>query len=178
MQTLADRTSLRALRRETRRFHTGAATTELYGAEADASWDIGTDEHGFSTATSRELGRLWGLLFVQAQCDGASRIQLYYGAERRVYTIKDTDYEMVPPPAPLNVDMCRFLARASKLRWDSPGTLDILFADLSLKLMISHEKTDEKPGYVEIRGFTGNPRQLGSPAPEPNAESVQGFQCA
>ncbi len=163
MHNFADRTILRALHRETRQFHTDGATTELYGA--DASWDIGTDEHGFCTATNRELGRLWGLLFVQAQCDGASRMQLYYGAERMIYTIKETDYEMVPPPAPLNVDMCRFLARASNLRWNAPGKLNVSFADLTLELVISHEGFEEKPSYIKISGFTGKPREVSSSSP-------------
>ena len=144
-------------------FHLNEATSELYVTEA--SWDIETDEHGFPAATDRELGRLWGLLFVQAQCDGASRMQLYYGTERMIYTINDADYEMVPPPTPLNVDMCRLLARASKLRLGVPGKLEITFADLALKLEISHENSGEKTCHLEVRGFTGTPCKFdyGSP---------------
>jgi hypothetical protein len=89
-------------------------------------------------------------------------MRLYYGAERMIYTIKDIDHEMVPPPAPLNVDMCRFLARASKLRWDAPGKLEISFADLVLNLVISHEGIEEKPPYIEIRGFSGTPCKVAS----------------
>jgi hypothetical protein len=154
------------LHRETKKFHSDAATAEVSCAEVDASWDIGTfDKLGFRTATSRELGRLWGLLFVQGQWDGVSRIQLFYGAERMIYTIAGADYEMVPPPAPLNMDMCRLLARASKLRWGAPGKLRVSFTDLDLELVISHGKPESSPAYIEISGFTGNVRQAGPTSP-------------
>jgi hypothetical protein len=157
MSLLADRAFLRALHHETKKSHVVHAADKLAGDD-DPDWELGTNMEGFCTATKRELGKLWGMLFVQAQTDGATSIRLHYDADRMIYRINDTDYDMVAPPPPLNTDMCKLLAIAAKTRWGAPGTLPISFADLSIELKVRHGECDSKPAFLEIIGFTGQHR--------------------
>ena len=99
------------------------------------------------------------MLIVQAQCDGATRIRLHYSEAKMYYTIEGTDYEVVPPPAPLNVDMCRLLVKTSRLRWDAPGRLNVPLADAALELVVSHVGSAGIPSYIEVSGFTGTARK-------------------
>jgi len=157
MSLLADRAFLRALHHETKKSHVVHAADELAGDD-ERDWELGTNMEGFCAATKRELGKLWGMLLVQAQTDGATSIRLHYDTDRMIYRINDTDYDMVAPPPPLNTDMCRLLATAAKTRWDLPGMLPISFADLSIDLKVRHGECDSKASFLEITGFTGQPR--------------------
>ncbi len=118
---------------------------------------IDIEVSGFCGVNPTKLGRLCGLILAQAQADGVSRVKLYYGKNRMVYTIQGTDYDMVPCPPPMNVDMARSIVRVSRTSWNAPGSLRISFADLVLELAVAHGNDTEDP-YIEITGFTGSPR--------------------
>lgn len=145
----------RSLGRQAGRLHvTGQTLIEGMDKSMDS---IGMDFQGFYAADDVYLGQLAALLLGQAQAEGASRVQLYYGNNRMVYTIGGTDYDMVPCPPPMNVDYARAMAKAAGIAWDRPGTLTVAFADTELALIVTHHFDAEDP-YLEITGFTGIPR--------------------
>lgn len=117
---------------------------------------IDIDFQGFYSVDEYRLGELAALILGQAQSDGASRIQLYYGKNRMVYTLDHTDYDMVPCPSPMNVDLVRRLGKVSGMKWDAAGLLSVPFGDLPLTLTVTHVPDTENP-YVEIGGFSGKP---------------------
>ena len=130
---------------------------EVENHELDSSMaSIDIDYQGFYAVDEFRLGELAALVLGQAQCDGASRIQVYYGNNRMVYTIGGTDYDMVPCPPPMNVDLVRCIAKMSGLKWDVSGLLSVRFSDCTLTLTATHHMHAENP-YVEIAGFTGEP---------------------
>lgn len=119
---------------------------------------LSVDFEGFLAFRKDHLGELAALILAQAQSDGASRVQLYYGNTKMVYTVKGTDYDMLPCPAPMNVDLVRAFAKASGMTSNHPGLLKVAFADATLSLNISHPADAEDP-CLEITGFTGVPRR-------------------
>ncbi len=118
---------------------------------------IDFDAAGFYHVQLDRLDELCGLLFAQAQMEGATHVKLHYGTNKMIYTIAGVDYEMVPVPAPCSVDMVRALAKKSRMTWDKPGELSIQFADMKLSLAVKHILSAASP-YLEITGFTGKPR--------------------
>lgn len=118
----------------------------------------------FFRIEEENLGRLCALLIVQAQHDGASRMQIRFSENRLVYTIEAKDYEMVPMLSPGDADLCRFLARESGTRYDTPGTLDLRFRDREVALTVQYVLGTAPgfPQYVELRGFSGH--GAGAPA--------------
>jgi len=115
---------------------------------------IDFDYAGFYTVRRDYLGELCALILAQAQCDGATRVRLYYGNNKMIYTLEGTDYEMVPCPPPTNVDLVRAITKTSQLALGRPGRLPVRFADLQLTFTVSHEGGADDP-YLEITGFTG-----------------------
>ena len=96
------------------------------------------------------------MIFAQAQSDGVTRIKFHYANNKMIYTLGGTDYEMVPPPPPSNVDVVRAIARTSRMTWDNSGSLPVRFADLNLALKVDHRNSIDDP-HLEITGFTGEP---------------------
>jgi len=96
-----------------------------------------------------DLGRLAALIFAQAERDGSSKVRLCFGKNGMFYTIGGVEYEMVPPPSAVTLDLVRALTREG----DSPGKLMVRFADRTIELAvaIAGEPNDE---YLEITGFT------------------------
>lgn len=124
-------------------------------ADDEPSMDsINVGYTGFYDIRRDRLGQLTALILAQAQSDGVSRVRLHYGNNRMFYTIDGVDYEMVPVPAPSNVDLVRALAKASGLRYDRPGRLTVRFADLEVTLNVRHGPGVDDP-FLEITGFTG-----------------------
>ena len=130
---------------------------ETEGEEEGTMSSIDIDVNGFYGVDPMKLGRLCGLIFAQAQLEGVTRVQLYYGKHRMVYTIHGTDHEMVCCPSPMQVDMARFIVAASQTSRHTPGTLRVVFADVVLDLAVTHGNDTDDP-YIEITGFTGCPR--------------------
>jgi len=142
------------LRREAKRCRV-RGTQECDASEGDKeAMSLSLDEYGFCWLSRWDLGRLCALLFAQAEFDGASRIQFHYGSGRMVYTLGGVDHDMVAPPAPLYADFVRGLARAAKVRQDSPGALHVVFADDQVELTVMHCHDTDEP-YLEVRGLTG-----------------------
>ncbi|UCE59076.1 MAG: hypothetical protein JSU63_16730 [Phycisphaerales bacterium] len=128
--------------------------------ESESTVDsIDADIAGFYTVRPDRLGELCALILAQAQSDGATRIKLHYSNNKMVYTIDGTDYDMVPCPSPSNVDLVRAIAKSSHLTRDKPGRMHARFADHELTFTVRHEQGLEDP-YLEITGFTGEPRIL------------------
>lgn len=111
----------------------------------------------FFRIEEENLGRLCALLIVQAEHDGASRMQIRFSENRLVYTIAAKDYEMVPMLSPGDADLCRLLARESGTCYDAPGTLDLRFRDRDVALTVEYflGMAPAFPQYVELRGFSG-----------------------
>jgi hypothetical protein len=113
-------------------------------------------ENMVESLAPRNLGRLSALILSQAESDGASRVRLCFGKNGMFYTIDGVEYEMVPPPSVVTVDMVRALVNESGFTHGTPGSLSVHFADRSVDLQfaIAGEPNDE---YLEITGFTGQP---------------------
>jgi len=128
--------------------------------EDDTMASIAIDGGFYAPINQFRLGELCALILAQAQSDGASCIQLYYNSERMVYTLDGHDYDMVPAPSPMNVELARALVKASRTSWGNPGTIDISFADNRVIFTVTHihkENTDvphDTSKYIEVTGFT------------------------
>ncbi len=131
---------------------------------------IDCDAAGFYTVRLDDLGVLCALVLAQAQADGATRVKLHYAKNRMIYTLADVDYEMVPLASPASVDLVRALAKAAGMRWGEPGALPVRFADRELLFAIEHKGDMEDP-YIEITGFTGEPR-INADGVRPDIEPV------
>ncbi len=126
--------------------------------ECDDKKTISIDiyENMIESLNPRDIGRLSALILCQAESDGVSRVRLCFGKNGMFYTIDGVEYEMVPPPSVVTVDMVRALANESGFTHGTPGSLSVRFADRSvnLQLAIAGGPNDE---YLEITGFTGQP---------------------
>lgn len=123
--------------------------------ETDTISSCVMDEFGFPKSEPSTLAYLGALIVSQAERDGASGIRFHYGTNRMIYVLGVTDYEMVPPPAPIMVDLAKGMARASRTCFEKPGKLELSFWDKKLTLSVHHGgKIDDR--YLELTGFSGS----------------------
>ncbi len=150
-----------SLRREAKKLRVTTGHEESILGEDDDTIDM--DLHilsGLLGIPPAQSGFLTALIFAQAQKDGASRVRLHFGRCKMFYKIDGTDYEMVPPPAMVLADMVKELAIASGLEYGKPGSLRLDFADarITLKIAADIKSGNDDDPFLEVTGFTGEPR--------------------
>ena len=82
-------------------------------------------DYPFAKGSPRLLGKFAGLIILQAARDKAACIRLSFGDGKMFYTVDDTEYGMIPPPAFAMVDIIREIVNASGTSFEESGAIDV-----------------------------------------------------
>ena len=92
----------------------------------------------------RDLGMLMAHILRQAANDRATRVSFAFRDDRlqMIYTIAGTDYEMVPPPVPVGVDLAKEMLRAAGATCQHAGTMTVWILGRLRKLIVATDSVN------------------------------------